>query len=156
MRNTFARAIGSTGFALAALSSAIIMSPGCVDRDAITREVTLTDDGVIITIDSDDPDAVEMIQERAAEHADRPRPDDAPPVETTVENTATGVIITIVGGTDEAIARIQEHATREPGERREGGREGHGRRPGGEGERLEGVERTVTETATGIEISLES
>ena len=156
MRNTFARAIGSTGFALAALSPAIIMSPGCVDRDAITREVTLTDDGVIITIDSDDPDAVEMIQERAAEHADRPRPDDAPPVETTVENTATGVIITIVGGTDEAIARIQEHATREPGERREGGREGHGRRPGGEGERLEGVERTVTETATGIEISLES
>ena len=193
MRNSFARAAGTTGFALAALGSVIIMTSGCGDQasnplasegglsdadailaapgfgedaaegaegggDNVTREVTLTEDGAIITISSDDADCIAKIQERAAHHADRPRPDDAPPVEATVENTATGVVITLVGGTDEAIALIQERATQERDERPErgeGGHEGHGR-PGGEGERLEGVERVVTETATGIEISLTS
>jgi len=78
-------------------------------------------------------------------------------VEATVENTATGVIITISGATEEAVALIQERATQERGERGEGGPEGRpGQRPGGERERLEGVERTVTQTDTGIEIRLES
>ncbi len=192
MRNTFARAVGTTGFALVALGSAIIAAPGCGDqasdslaldgalsdadailaaprfgedaadggdgeagRDNVTREVTLTEDGVVITIDSDDPDRVEKIQERAAHHADRERPDNAPPVEATVENTATGVVVTLSGATEEAVALIQERATRgRDGEHgRHGGRHG---RPGGDGERLEGVERTVIETDTGIEIRLES
>ena len=144
-------------------ADAVLAAPGFVEADPgheghaeanVTREVTLTEDGVVITIDSDDPDCIASIQERAAEHADRPRPDDAPPVESTVENTATGVVITISGATEEAIALIQEHATRERGE---GGQDGRrGPRPDGDGERLEGVERTVTQTDRGFEIRLES
>ncbi len=135
----------------------VLAAPGFANENgenAVTRDVTLTDDGVIITIDSDDPEVVAEIQERAAQHADRPRPDDAPPVEATAENTATGVVITVSGATEEAIALIQERATQERGEGGRGGRRGRG----GEGdrERLEGVERTVTQTETGIEISLAS
>ena len=128
--------------------------PGQVDQDAVTREVTLTDEGAVITIDSDDPEIVAHIQERAATHAARPRPEDAPAVESTVENTATGVVVTLTGATEEAIAHIQERATQEPGERGQRGRREP--RPDGAGERGEGVERTRTLTDTGVEIRLES
>ncbi len=182
MRRILAHAT-ATGLTLAAFGAAIVLTTGCGDEaidplaadvglsdadtilaapgfaaaageDAVTREVTLTDDGVVITIDSDDADIVAHIQERAAHHAERPQPEDAPAIEAAVENTATGVIITITRATEEAIAHIQERATQEHDDRGPRGRRGP--RPDGEGERGEGVERTVTLTDTGVEIRIES
>lgn len=95
--------------------------------DSIERSVENIDNGVIITMTSDDADAVEMLQSREAKG---PQNDD---VTRTQENIDNGVRITITSDDEDTVAKIQEHAAEgkgpEFGEHRGGGYgEVHGHR----------------------------
>ena len=91
--------------------------------DSIERSVENIDNGVIITMTSDDADAVEMLQSREAKG---PQNDD---VTRTQENIDNGVRITITSDDEDTVAKIQEHAAEgkgpEFGEHRGGGRRGN-------------------------------
>ncbi|MFT7183758.1 MAG: TusA-related sulfurtransferase [Oceanicoccus sp.] len=75
----------------------------------IDREIENLDDGVQITITSEDSEAVEKIQERHTNGDENkgPQNDD---VEFDVELIDDGVLVTITSDDDETVERIQEHA----------------------------------------------
>jgi hypothetical protein len=126
--------------------------------DDIVKEISLTDSGVILTITTDNADALEVIQERVNEdHEGGPNADEVTHEATLLSNGVQIEISVIDESNTELIAQIQEHAGNGPGDFEKGER---GERD--EGDHTEGPEfadeitKTVTLTSTGASISLTS
>lgn len=132
------------------------VGPGPCQLEGVTRTVTNTENGVLIQVSSDDPAKVELIQ---AHHADRPEGPAGPPfgdVQHTVTNKDNGVVIDITSENAEVVQRLQAHfaerADKAPGQGR-----GFKRHGGDWGPKpIEGAERKVTNTDTGVLIEISS
>lgn len=106
-------------------------------KENTERTVEEIDNGVVMTITSDDPEIVEKILERHEKHEARraereaERPEDAPEIEHTVEVLDNGIRVTVTSDDAEVVERLQEG--------KPFGRHHH-RGPRGEGPNGEGVE----------------
>jgi TusA-related sulfurtransferase len=133
--------------------------PGLHRLEGVTRTVTNTENGVLIEVSSDDADVVTLIQSRHPE-----RPEGTPrreAVERKVTNIENGVAVDITSDDPEVVQRIQKRFAETPDQGFRKGRKGPGQRPGhrrGRGFRkaIEGAERTVTHTETGVLIEISS
>jgi len=87
---------------------------GCMKQAGATKTVTNIDNGVKITLASDDPKVVTLVQEETATHpkpgCDADCPMHAEGVTRTIEKTATGVVITVTAADAALAKKLQEHA----------------------------------------------
>jgi TusA-related sulfurtransferase len=115
------------------------------DQFAIERSVENIENGVIITLTSDDPEVVEKLQ-NPPEHP--PQMEGAPEINHELELLDNGVRITITSEDPEVVAKIQEQPFGK----------GPGKGPHGpmNGPMMENVDRTVENIDNGVVITLTS
>ncbi len=118
----------------------------------INREVTNIDNGVEITLTSDNEEAVEFLQNRPERE---PKNEN---VTRTIENLDNGIKITITSDDEEEIAKIQEHSkNQQPGMNKGRGKRGGNRDDGcAGGAFFADINREVTNIDNGVEITLTS
>ncbi len=114
----------------------------------IKRTVTNIDNGVVVTCTSDNAEEVKMIQSRT-----QPTPPADSKVTVVKENLSNGIKVTITSTDAETVKNIQAHEAQggPRGMRGDNGSQDSAQRP-----ELKDVKRVVTNTSTGVTISISS
>ena len=87
----------------------------CATQDAVTRSVANIDNGVKMTMTSNDAKVVAMMQDKAptcTQGACEGCPMHAEGVTRTVENTADGIVVTATAADAALVAKLQAHAAK--------------------------------------------
>ena len=108
--------IGATTVAVVAMAGTSVFA---ASMNGVDRKITNLDDGVEITLTTEDQDQLARIIERT-ESNDRPKNED---VTEKVEVLDNGVKITLTAEDPDEVAKIQRHAQRGP---HQGGQKGQG------------------------------